>query len=130
MPSGKRVSFSESHMGPGGEASSEMAKTGTSPPRHKPTARNLEQFQDILAKTSEEFKNMKVVNEEELARDVATNAGNLDSLKNTLHDGMKLGGQKTGLALTEMLLGEFKAAVDGEVAFQEERARERHERRK
>ncbi|KAL0262735.1 hypothetical protein SLS55_001707 [Diplodia seriata] len=59
-----------------------------------------------------------------LARDVATNAGDLDSLKNTPHDGMKLGGQKTGLALTEKLLGEVKAAVDGEVASQEERHEE------
>ncbi|OJD34237.1 phytanoyl-dioxygenase [Diplodia corticola] len=116
MPGGKSVSFAHAHMGPGGQSSSETAKTGTSPPKHKPTARSLEQFQDILAKTSEDFKKMRVRNEEELARDAVTNVGNLDALKKTLHEGMRMGGQKTGLALTEMLLAEFKAAVDGEVA--------------
>ncbi|KAL1641401.1 hypothetical protein SLS58_006102 [Diplodia intermedia] len=160
-------------MSSGGEGSNEMAKTGTSPPRHKPTARSLEQFQDILAKTSEEFDSVKLLmrwspqlptttilgsllqqwpviqghgqnSDKVLLSDIldlrfgiqrqATHAGTSLSIHhwgslikfcrkatNTVHDGMKPGGQKTGLALTKMLLGEFKAAVDGEVASQEER---------
>ncbi|KAB2577337.1 Phytanoyl-CoA dioxygenase [Lasiodiplodia theobromae] len=131
MPGDKRVTFAETHLGPAGETTGEKAKTGTSPPHHKPTARSLSQFQDILAKTCEDFKNMKVRTEEELAQDFTANVDNKEALKKTFHEGLKLGGKKTGLALAEMLLVEFKAAVDGEVAAQEERhERERRERRK
>lgn len=113
MPGDKRVTFAETHMGPTGERTGESAKTGSDLPKHKPVAKNLAQFQDVLANTYEDFKKMEVRSEEEVARDMPTNE---HSVKETVKDMVKLGGQRTGLVLMGMLLAEFKSAVEGEVA--------------
>ncbi|GME57653.1 putative dihydroxyacetone kinase protein [Neofusicoccum parvum] len=103
----KKVKFAETHMGPTGEASE--------PANHRPTAQSLGEFQDVLAGAYEEFKKMEVRNEEELARDLPSDV-NKSALKDMVREASRLGAQRTGMALMEMLMAEFKSAVEGEVA--------------
>ncbi|EKG20416.1 Phytanoyl-CoA dioxygenase [Macrophomina phaseolina MS6] len=126
----KRVTFAETHMGPAGESTGEHTKNGNEPPKHKPVARSLAQFQDVLAKTYEDFRRMEVRSEEDVARKLPTDG---EAMREAARDMVKLGGQRTGLALMGMLLAEFGSAVEGEAASQGEhhnRERDCHESRR
>ncbi|KAK8232233.1 hypothetical protein HDK90DRAFT_302529 [Phyllosticta capitalensis] len=119
-PSTKRVHFAESVEGRSEKENSGRSRSSEGKGGDR-KARSLQDFHVMLISALEEFENMEVSSEQELARRLPSLVASRDDarMRDAIAEFSRLGAQRTGKALLQMLIDEFRSACEGEIAASE-----------
>ncbi|KAK7533491.1 hypothetical protein IWX49DRAFT_594471 [Phyllosticta citricarpa] len=120
-PSTKRVHFAESVEARNKE-NSERSRSAESK-GDKRRSSNLGDFHVMMIDALDKFENMDVPTEQELARRLYSLAASHDEgrMRNAIDELSRIGAHKTGKALLQLLIEEFRSACEGEIADADKR---------